>query len=96
MANGLPLTGAAQQMIARMQPGMQNQLLQGLKLRNPHLIQGSALKVGNLDNGYRSRMLPAVVSECNHTIMQYIQEQRKRPPVSIPVWVENRAGLFQC
>lgn len=72
-------------MIARMQPGMQNQLLQGLKLRNSHLIQGSGLKGGNLDNGFRSRMLPAVVSECNHTIMQYIQEQRKRPSVSIQV-----------
>uniref|UniRef100_A0A7I4FR68 Uncharacterized protein n=1 Tax=Physcomitrium patens TaxID=3218 RepID=A0A7I4FR68_PHYPA len=62
------------------QPGMQNQLLQGLKLSNPHLIQGSGLKCENMGNGYRSRMPPAIVSECNHTIVSYIQEQRKRPP----------------
>lgn len=77
-------------MIARMQPGMQNQILQGLKLGNRHLIHGSglgvaSLKGGNLDSGYRSRMPPAVVSECNHIIMLYVQEQRKRPPVSVQV-----------
>jgi len=92
----LPLTGAAQQILARMQPRMQNQLLQGQKFVNRHLIQGSGLKVGNLDSGYRSRMLPAVVSECNHTIMLYIQEQRKRPAVSVQVWVAKRAGLSEC
>lgn len=79
-----------------MQPRMSNQLLQGQKLVNRHLIQGSGLKGGNLDNGYRSRMLPAVVSECNHTIMLYIQEQRKRPPVSVQVWVVKRASLSEC
>lgn len=87
MANGLPSTGAAQQMIARLQPGMQNQFLQGLKLNNRHLVQGSMLKGGSMENGYRSRMLPAVVAECNHRIMLYIQEQRKRPAVSVQLWL---------
>lgn len=68
-------------MLARMQPGMQNQLLQGLKLGGRQFMHGSA--GGHLDNGFRSPMSPGVASECNHVIMLYIQEQRKRPPVSI-------------
>lgn len=68
-----------------MQPGMQNQILQGLKRQAMH---GPGAGVGSLmgrnaDVGFRSPMIPAVVSQCNHRIMQYIQEQRKRPPVSV-------------
>jgi hypothetical protein len=72
-------------MLARMQPGMQSQLLQGLKRQAMH---GPGAGVGSLagrnpDVGFRSPMSPAVVSQCNHMIMLYIQEQRKRPPVSV-------------
>jgi hypothetical protein len=99
VVNGIPLTGAAQQIIARMQPGMQNQILQGLRLGNRHLIQSPGLGVGNLrggnlDSGYRSRMPPAIASKCSHTIMLYVQEQRKRPPVSVLVWIVKGAVLL--
>ncbi|XP_024399009.1 uncharacterized protein [Physcomitrium patens] len=92
MTNGLPLAGAAQQMISRMQPAVQNQLLQRLKLGNRHLIQGPVLglgnfKGGNLDNKYRIRMPPRAASKCYHIIMLYIHEQRKRlPDNNIAFW----------
>lgn len=82
--NGLQLTGAAQQMLARMQPGMQNQFLQGLNLGH-HLLQGLGNGFGCVDDRTRSPMPPALASECNRIIMLYIQEQRKRPLVSLRV-----------
>ena len=80
--NGLQLTRATQQMLARMQPGMQNQFLQGLKLGH-HLLQGLGNGFGSVDNGTRNPMPSALASECNRIIMLYIQEQRKRPLVSV-------------
>lgn len=90
--NGLQLTGAAQQMLVRMQPGMQNHFLQSLKLGH-HLLQGLGNGFGSVDNGTRNPMPSALAYECNRIIMLYIQEQRKRPLVSVKGEGGIKAGI---
>jgi len=81
MANGLQLTGATQQMLAQMQPRLQNQLLQGLKLGGRQLLHAPGSGTGDMSGGtaddvFRTPMSTMLASKCNHVIMRYIQQQR--------------------
>jgi hypothetical protein len=79
MANGLQLTGAAQQMLAQMQPRLQNQLLQGLKLGGRQLLHAPGdMSGGRADDMFRTPMSTMLASKCNHVIMRYIQQQRNQ------------------
>ncbi|CAK9256694.1 unnamed protein product [Sphagnum jensenii] len=100
MANGLQLTGAAQQMLAQMQPRLQNQLLQGLKLGGRQLLHAPGSGTGDMSGGtaddvFRTPMSTMLASKCNHVIMRYIQQQRNHLDNSISFWMNLVHDFFE-
>lgn len=88
LPNNLHLHGA-QQMIAQMQPRLLNPTFQGLKPGGPQVLQrspsGASLGFtnGNNEGNVRTQMPVAIAARCIQVLMRYIQEQQKRPAVSL-------------
>ncbi|KAJ7561424.1 hypothetical protein O6H91_03G028300 [Diphasiastrum complanatum] len=82
----------AQQIFPELQPRLQSQLMQGLKVEGRHLLQhvpmgGTSVSGRPADGAVRHPVSPGLATKCEQLLMQYIQEQRRRPSDnSIQFW----------
>ncbi|KAL3701724.1 hypothetical protein R1sor_019746 [Riccia sorocarpa] len=88
---------SADQMFAQMQPRIQNQILQTLKAGGRPAFQAGASTAGPstrdiYDGTVRSPV--NIASTCSHKLMQFVQEQRKRPPDNHISFWRNLVSTF--
>ncbi|KAJ7557490.1 hypothetical protein O6H91_05G128700 [Diphasiastrum complanatum] len=90
----------AHQIFPLMQPRLQSQLMQGLKVGGRHPLQhismgGTSLSARLADAAVRHPVSQGLAIKCEQLLMQYIQEQRRRPSDnSIQFWKELVQKFF--